>query len=173
MPSEKLDPALDAEFEYLWAAWPKRNGVRSGKSEARRRYDRLPRRDREAFKRAAPKYAEHIVRHDEYPCDMTTFINARRWLDYDDYEMPPPPPVPLELYSCFAAAQEMVLHWRSGMKRQAELQRAGLGWPPDERREWDLEGERLLRALGERVDLADVYLDWHPVPKGAEVVGGR
>lgn len=85
-----IDTARAEAFDALWAAWPKRNGLKKGKGEARKAFAKIKPGDYPDLMRAV----ERVARSGEYPQDLHRFIKGdwREWLDSAPSTPAPPPP---------------------------------------------------------------------------------
>lgn len=83
--NETIPPgdAHEAAFLEAWESYPKRNGRRGSKKVARQKWHRLVKPgNAAAVLEAVRNYAEHVALADEFPADMSTWLNQERWEDY-------------------------------------------------------------------------------------------
>lgn len=69
-------------FEEFWRAYPRRNGVKSGKAGARKKYDKaLKQISAEEILSAVKKYAETDAVKRGFAKDASTWLNGQCWAD--------------------------------------------------------------------------------------------
>lgn len=91
-PEAEKGKGSDYRFEEAWQAYPRRNGVRVGKKEAREQWRKLSYADKGLCWKAIHIFA---ASKPELPPDMVRWLKHERWRDWLDRDPSPKPPAGL------------------------------------------------------------------------------